>query len=32
MYRFHHISNAGIGFDNSGLASHMLSLGARWRR
>jgi hypothetical protein len=31
MYRFHHFSNAGIGYDNSALASHMISLGARFR-
>ena len=29
MYRFHHLSNAGTGYDNSALASHMISLGAR---
>ena len=32
VYRFHHLSNAGTGFDNSALASHVISLGARWRR
>lgn len=31
VYRFHHISNAGTGFDNSALASHVLSIGGRWR-
>jgi hypothetical protein len=31
VYRFHHLSNAGTGYDNSALASHVLSLGARWR-
>ena len=31
MYRFHHFSNAGIGYDNSALASHMISVGARFR-
>lgn len=30
VYRFHHISNAGTGFDNSALASHVLSIGGRW--
>lgn len=30
VYRFHHISNAGTGFDNSALASHMFSIGGRW--
>jgi hypothetical protein len=30
-YRFHHLSNAGTGYDNSALASHVLSMGARWR-
>jgi hypothetical protein len=30
VYRFHHISNAGTGYDNSALASHVISLGARW--
>jgi hypothetical protein len=31
MYRFHHLSNAGIGYDNSALASHVISVGGRWR-
>ena len=31
MYRFHHLSNAGTGYDNSALASHVISLGARFR-
>jgi hypothetical protein len=31
MYRFHHFSNAGIGYDNSALASHLISVGARFR-
>lgn len=31
-YRFHHLSNAGTGYDNSALASNMLSVGLRWRR
>jgi hypothetical protein len=31
VYRFHHLSNAGTGYDNSALASHVISLGARWR-
>lgn len=31
-YRFHHLSNAGIGYDNSALASNMISVGLRWRR
>jgi hypothetical protein len=28
-YRFHHISNAGTGVDNSAVASHIISLGVR---
>jgi hypothetical protein len=32
VYRFHHLSNAGRGVENFGLASHVLALGARWRR
>lgn len=31
MYRLHHLSNAGIGTLNPGVASHILSLGVRWR-
>jgi hypothetical protein len=31
VYRFHHLSNAGTGYDNSALASNMISLGLRWR-
>jgi hypothetical protein len=31
VYRFHHLSNAGIGYDNSALASHVISVGGRWR-
>jgi hypothetical protein len=31
MYRLHHISNGGIGTLNPGVASHLLSLGVRWR-
>lgn len=31
VYRFHHISNAGMGEDNSALASHVISIGVRWR-
>lgn len=31
VYRFHHLSNAGTGYDNSALASHVISVGARWR-
>ena len=31
VYRFHHLSNAGTGYDNSALASHVISLGARFR-
>ena len=31
VYRFHHLSNAGMGNDNSALASHVISLGARLR-
>jgi Lipid A 3-O-deacylase (PagL) len=31
MYRFHHLSNAGRGHENPGIASHVISLGARWR-
>ena len=31
VYRFHHLSNAGTGYDNSALASHVVSLGARFR-
>ena len=31
VYRFHHLSNAGTGYDNSALASHVISLGARLR-
>lgn len=31
VYRFHHLSNAGTGAENPGIASHVLSLGARWR-
>jgi hypothetical protein len=30
VYRFHHISNAGTGFDNSALASNLFSIGGRW--
>jgi hypothetical protein len=30
-YRFHHLSNAGRGTENPGIASHLVSLGARWR-
>ena len=30
VYRFHHLSNAGTGYDNSALASHVISLGARF--
>jgi hypothetical protein len=29
VYRFHHISNAGTGIDNSAVASHVLSIGIR---
>jgi hypothetical protein len=29
VYRFHHISNAGTGEDNSALASHVISIGIR---
>jgi hypothetical protein len=32
VYRFHHLSNAGTAYDNSALASNVISLGARWRR
>jgi hypothetical protein len=32
LYRFHHISNAGFGYDNSGLASQLIAIGARWRQ
>lgn len=32
LYRFHHISNAGFGYDNSGLASQVIAIGGRWRR
>jgi hypothetical protein len=32
VYRFHHLSNAGTGTDNSGVASHVISIGARWSR
>lgn len=31
MYRFHHLSNAGRGAENPGIASHLITLGARWR-
>jgi hypothetical protein len=31
VYRFHHLSNAGTGYDNSALASHVISIGARFR-
>ena len=31
VYRFHHLSNAGTGNDNSALASHVISVGARFR-
>jgi hypothetical protein len=31
VYRFHHLSNAGTGYDNSALASHVISVGARFR-
>jgi hypothetical protein len=31
LYRFHHLSNAGIGTDNPGMASNIISLGGRWR-
>jgi hypothetical protein len=31
VYRFHHLSNAGLGAENYGLASHVVSLGTRWR-
>lgn len=31
QYRFHHLSNGGLGAENPGIASHVLSLGARWR-
>jgi hypothetical protein len=31
LYRFHHLSNAGLGAENPGMASHIISLGARWR-
>ena len=31
LYRFHHLSNAGHGTENPGVASHVFSLGARWR-
>jgi hypothetical protein len=30
VYRFHHLSNAGTGYDNSALASHVISIGARF--
>ena len=32
VYRFHHLSNAGTAYDNSAIASNVISLGARWRR
>ena len=31
VYRFHHLSNAGTGYDNSALASHVISVGVRWK-
>ena len=31
VYRFHHLSNAGTGYDNSALASHVISIGGRFR-
>jgi len=31
MYRFHHISNGGRADENSAIASHLVSLGMRWR-
>jgi hypothetical protein len=31
LYQFHHLSNAGFGAENPGIASHVVSLGARWR-
>jgi hypothetical protein len=31
MYRFHHISNGGRASENSAIASHLVSLGMRWR-
>jgi hypothetical protein len=31
VYRFHHLSNAGTGYDNSALASHVISVGARFK-
>lgn len=30
-YRFHHISNGGRADENAAIASHVLSLGVRWR-
>jgi hypothetical protein len=30
-YRFHHISNGGRAEENVAIASHVLSLGMRWR-
>lgn len=30
-YRLHHLSNAGMGVMNPGVASQLIALGARWR-